>query len=116
LKKFYFYILGLLSGLANGIFGSGGGMIVVPLLEKAGIETHKAHATSVAVILPLSILSSFLYYSYGHFNLADALKFLPGGILGAITGCFLLRKIPDKLLKRGFGVILIIAGIRLLIK
>ena len=50
--------IGLVTGFANGLFGSGGGTIVVPAMERfLGEEEHKAHATAIAVILPLSLLS-----------------------------------------------------------
>ena len=61
--KFYFYILGIITGLANGLFGSGGGIIAVPMLKKSGLSTKEAHATSIALTLPLSIVSSIFYYN-----------------------------------------------------
>ena len=91
-------------------------MIVVPFLEKADVEPQKAHATSLAIILPLSIVSSFLYYRYGNFNIIEALKYIPGGIIGAIVGAVLLKKIPNIMLKKTFGIIIIIAGVRLFLK
>lgn len=109
-------MLGIISGFANGIFGSGGGIVIVPLLEKANVEPQKAHATSIAIILPLSIISSIFYFSYGNIPLNDALKFIPGGIVGAFTGSIFLKKISNKKLKKIFGIIIIIAGVRLLIK
>ena len=116
LKKIFYYILGLISGFANGLFGSGGGMIVVPMLEKADIEPQKAHATSLAIILPLSILSSIIYFNFGNFSFMEALKFIPGGIIGAIIGAIFLKKVPNILLKRIFGIIMIIAGVRLFLR
>ena len=97
MKKAYYYILGLVSGIINGIFGSGGGMIVVPLLEKADIKTKKAHATSIAIILPLSIASAIIYLSYGHLEFFQGLKYIPGGIIGTILGCIFLKKSQQKL-------------------
>jgi len=116
LKKFYFYLLGAITGLANGIFGSGGGMIAVPLLEKANLNPQKSHATAIAITLPLSIISAYIYFKNGHINLNDALKYLPAGLIGAIVGGIFLKKIPNKLLKKVFGVVLIISGVRLLMK
>ena len=52
---------GSITGLLNGLFGSGGGMVAVPLLEHSGLEPAKAHATSIAVILPLTALSAGSY-------------------------------------------------------
>jgi len=115
-KKFYFYILGLITGFANGFFGSGGGLIAVPLLEKTDLNCQKSHATSIAITLPLSIISAFIYLKSGHLELSDATKYLPAGFLGAIIGGIFLKKIPNKMLKKVFGVILVISGIRLLIK
>ena len=51
---------GGVTGLLNGLFGSGGGMVAVPLLEHGGLEPARAHATSIAVILPLTALSAEL--------------------------------------------------------
>ena len=59
MKKIYFYILGAVTGAVNGIFGSGGGVVAVPMLNGAGIEAKKSHATSLALTLPLSVISAF---------------------------------------------------------
>ena len=57
-------LAGAAAGLVNGFFGGGGGMVLVPLLtQKCGLEQRKAFATSVAIILPLCILSSVIYFS-----------------------------------------------------
>ena len=61
IKKFYFYILGAVTGIINGIFGSGGGIIAVPMLDKAGFEPKSSHASSIAITLPLSIVSAIFY-------------------------------------------------------
>ena len=65
-KRWYFIFLGLVAGILNGLFGAGGGVAVVPMLENAGIEPKKAHATSISIILPLSILSGIFYLISGH--------------------------------------------------
>ena len=116
MKKFNFYLLGILTGLANGLFGSGGGMIAVPLLEKSELDCQKSHATSIAITLTFSIISSFIYYKSGGLKFSDAMKYVPAGLLGAIAGAIFLKKIPNRLLKKLFGAILIIAGVRLLIR
>ena len=48
-------------GAANSLFGGGGGMIAVPLLQKTGMSEKSAHATAILVILPVSLLSFVLY-------------------------------------------------------
>ena len=52
---------GFFAGALNGLLGAGGGMVVVPLLDKAGLPPKKSHATSVCVILPICIFSAVLY-------------------------------------------------------
>ena len=113
-SKAYYYIVGGVTGIANGLFGSGGGMLSVPLLENTGLEAKKAHASSIAITLPLSVVSTVIYSLKGHINYSLALKYIPLGLLGAIAGSWLLKKISNKILKKIFGVILIISGIRML--
>lgn len=108
--------MGAIIGFLNGFFGSGGGLIAVPFLEKTGMEAKKCHATSIAIILPLSIISTILYYIKGNIDISLALKYIPAGILGAIAGSYFLKKIDNTALKRIFGLILIISGIRLFLK
>lgn len=74
--KLYFYILGLITGLANGLFGSGGGIIAVPMLKKSGITTKESHATSLALTLPLSIVSCFFYIRNSDKILPDSLRLI----------------------------------------
>ena len=114
--KLYFYILVLITGLANGLFGSGGGIIAVPMLKKSGITTKESHATSLALTLPLSIVSCFFYIRNSDKILPDSLRLIPFGLAGAIIGGIIMKKIAPKYLKKAFGIILIISGLRLFIK
>ena len=115
-KRWYFVFLGLAAGILNGLFGAGGGVAVVPMLEKAGIEPKKAHATSISIILPLSILSGIFYLISGHISFETALPYLPLGIVGALMGGWLLQKIPNDLLRRIFVIIIIISAVRIFLK
>lgn len=108
-------LLGAVTGIANGFFGSGGGIIAVPMLKKQGLPAKKAHACSLAVTLPLSAVSAAFYIKGGGFDVKaawGALPLIPMGLLGALLGTALMKKIPTKMLSRLFGVILIAAGIR----
>ena len=115
-KRWYFIFLGLVAGILNGLFGAGGGVAVVPMLENAGIEPKKAHATSISIILPLSILSGIFYLISGHISFETALPYLPLGIVGALMGGWLLQKISNELLRRIFGIIIIISAVRIFLK
>ena len=108
--------IGFAAGILNGLFGAGGGIIVVPLLERTGIEAKKAHATSIAIISALSIASGVIYYLQGKLIFGEILWYLPTGALGAVIGAFLLKKISNNLLRIIFGVIMIISAVRLLLK
>lgn len=110
-------IIGVVSGILNGMFGAGGGLMAVPLIEKLlKAEPKKAHATSVAIIMPLSVVSAFLYYKGEYIDFSSALKFVPFGIVGAIVGGILLKKISNVWLRRIFGAIMIFSAIRMVIK
>ena len=114
-KKLYFYILGAVTGICNGLFGSGGGIAAVPMLQKGGVDVKKSHATSLALTLPLSVVSAFFYAYKSNFRWGDALPLIPFGLAGAVLGGLLMKKIPNTLLKRVFGVILIVSGGRILL-
>ena len=107
---------GLLTGFVNGLLGAGGGMLAVPILERFDIEKKKAHASAVAVIMPLSLFSAVLYLINGSVTIGDAVKYVPWGLLGAAVGTFLLKKLPDKWIRRMFSVFMIWAGIRLFMR
>ncbi len=107
---------GIIIGIINGLLGAGGGMLAVPMLKKSGLNQKEAHASSIAVILPLSVISAAAYLLKGNVVLKDALPYLLPGALGAVLGAYLLNKISDKWLRKVFGVFMIWAGIRLLIK
>ena len=111
-----FGLVGLAAGILNGMFGAGGGMIVVPMLEKAGINPKNSHATSIVIIAGLSFLSFFGYYFGGHIDFQNTLGYIPAGAVGVIFGSHLLKKIKTDLLRRIFGIIIIISSIRLFFK
>lgn len=107
--------VGAFSGAVNGFFGSGGGMLAVPLLEENGTETKKAHATSLAIMLPLSIVSAFIYMQKGSIDMKAALSYIPGGLLGVLAGSFILKKISSDMLQKLFACVMIYFGIRMLL-
>ena len=114
-KKLFFAIIGFVAGMLNGLFGSGGGVVVVPGLELSGTEPKKAHATSVAVILALSVVSAVAFILMGNVKFMDMLIYLPGGLFGGFIGAKFLRSIDNLWLKRIFGVLMMISGIKLVI-
>jgi len=109
-------IIGIVMGLVNGLFGSGGGTILVPcLVFLMDIEDHKAHATAISIILPISIVSSLIYYRYDVVDLQLTLKVALGSVAGALAGSCLLNKLSVGILRKVFGIFMIIAAIRMIL-
>ncbi len=110
--------IGLVTGFANGLFGSGGGTIVVPAMERfLKVEEHKAHATAIAVILPLSLLSLGIYlWKTGLGEVWQiALWASVGGLVGGIVGAKLLGRISGIWLHRIFGAFMLAAAVRMIL-
>ncbi len=109
-------LIGLLTGIINGIFGSGGGTLLVPcLVFLLGVEDHKAHATAISVILPMSIISAVVYYRYQVTDLPLTLKTAVGSVAGALAGSLLLNRVPIYLLRKVFGIVMIVAAARMVL-
>lgn len=112
-KKYRFLCTGALAGLANGLFGAGGGLFLVPLLSRwCGLPVRGAFATSVAVIFPLSILSAILYYMHGALPVSDALPYLIGGAAGGLIAGQIFQNVRMVWLRRAFGALILYGGIR----
>ncbi len=111
MKEFF---KGLLCGGLNGFFGSGGGVVAVPVLESDGCDTKAAHASSVALIFVLSLVTAVFYGINGNLDFDTAWTYVPWGLGGAIAGSLFLRKISSVWLHRVFGALIIVASVRIL--
>ena len=108
--------LGLITGFVNGLFGSGGGTILIPFLEgKLNVDEHKSHATAIAVILPISIVSSIVYIKNIEVDWKNFLPVIMGSIVGGFVGARILNRIPGKFIHTIFGITMIIAAFRMII-
>ena len=115
-KYLKYAVIGIITGTANGMFGSGGGTIAVPaMVHLLGADEHKAHATAISVILPLTVVSSVLYISKGYADWGLSLKVTAGGIAGGYIGARLLNICPEKILRKIFAVFMVAAGIRMIL-
>ena len=114
-EKLYSVLTGSVAGLINGLFGGGGGMIVVPmlvyLLKK---EPRVAHATAILLILPMSIASGLLYASFGSFRWQTGLPVGIGVIIGGALGAVLLGKLSSKWIIVVFSLVMAAAGVKML--
>lgn len=96
------------AGLVNGFFGGGGGMVLVPLLMgRCGLDRRRAFANSVAIILPLCVLSAGIYFAKGNLDIRTALPYLAGGLVGGWIGGKIFEKVPVVWLKRAFALLIL---------
>ena len=115
-SKLRFVLAGALAGMTNGLFGGGGGSVLVPLLTRyCRLDQREAFATSVAVILPLCVLSAAIYLLRGGLDWAAALPYLVGGAAGGDGGGRWFQGANMLWLKRAFGLLLIYGGARCLL-
>ena len=98
-------------GLANGLFGGGGGMIAVPMLQNTGLDEKGAHATAILLILPVSLLSFFFYAWKGLYDLSVLIPTAFGVTAGGALGAWLLGKLPVKIVNIVFACLQAAAGI-----
>ncbi len=107
---------GLVGGVLNGLFGSGGGSVAVPILEHGSSDAKSSHAMAVALMFFISIVSAAGNIVLGHFPIETVKPLLPAGIMGASAGALMLRKVDNDVLRRVFGALLIYSGGRMLLK
>ncbi len=109
-------VIGILSGLMAGVFGIGGAIIVIPaLVFILGLSQHDAQGTSLAFMLPpVGILATWNYWKAGHVDWKIALVLSLTFVVGAYFGSHLSINIPDKLLRRMFGILMIVMAMKLI--
>ena len=109
-------VTGAFAGSANGFFGAGGGLFLVPLFIKwLKMDEKKAFATSVAVVFPMSAISLIVYFFKGNIQFMSVLPVLCGGFAGGVLSGRVFGSIPTTLLRRTFGLLIIYGGVRALL-
>ena len=108
--------IGLFGGVTSGLFGIGGGVVIVPaLVYWAGFSQHKATGTSLAVLLPpIGLAATLEYYRNGNVDLRAALIIATTMLVGAWGGAFISNQIKGPHLRLIFGVFVTGLGIYLL--
>lgn len=107
--------IGAVAGILSGLFGIGGGMLIVPaLVILAHFPLKLALGTSLgALLLPVGLLGAYTYHQHGHVNVGAALLLGVGLLFGAWGGARLAHALPPVTLQRMFAVFLVIAAARL---
>lgn len=109
-------LIGLLGGFVSGLLGVGGGIIMVPLmLVFLGYTQHQAQGTSLAILaVPVTLVSAYNYYKEGEINWKFALIMALCFVVGGYLGSKLAITINQSLLKKIFGAIMLIAGLKMM--
>ncbi|HEY8318549.1 MAG TPA: sulfite exporter TauE/SafE family protein [Amnibacterium sp.] len=107
-------VIGIVGGLLSGLFGIGGGIVMVPLLTGIGkLDQRSAAATSLAAIVPTAIVGAGTYLAAGQADLLAALLISVGAIPGALLGSAMLKRLPVALLRWMFIVFMLLVAARL---
>lgn len=111
-------LIGLVAGIAGGMFGIGGGAIMVPaMVILLGLDQKFATGTSLAAqVLPIGILGAVVYYRSGNLNLKYAALIAAGLVVGNLLGALFANQpfVSGEAIKKAYGVFLIIVAIRYL--
>jgi uncharacterized membrane protein YfcA len=112
-------IVGLVSGITSGLFGVGGGIVMVPamifFLSPPIRDIKMAIGTSLAVIIPTALMGSYKHFIQGNVDWRTALSIAPLAIAGGWLGAWLTTQISAGNLRRAFGGFLMLVGLRLLL-
>lgn len=109
-------VVGILAGVVAGGLGVGGGIIIVPALVFIfGFTQHQAQGTSLAVLLPpISILAVINYHKKGFIDYKFALVLIATFVIGSYLGSLVSIHIPAKSLKKIFGLLMLVAGFKMI--
>lgn len=115
MQPFLIAAVGAVAGILAGLLGIGGAIIVVPaLVFFFGMTQQQAQGTSTAfLLLPVGLLGTYVYYERGLVNVKWALLLASGFFLGSFLGAKVATSIPNDILQKIFGSLLIVLGIRM---
>ena len=112
-----YLLLGISVGVLSGIVGIGGGIMIVPaLVYLFHMSQHKAQGTSLGALLaPIGALAFWEYYKAGNVDVKAAFLIAFGFLIGGYFGGLWAQRLPDIILQRSFGALLLLIGIKLLV-
>ena len=112
MKELLYVILGLTAGTLSGIFGIGGGVIIIPaLVFLAGMTQHQAQGTTLALMLPpIGLLAVMRYYRNGHVNFYVAAFICVGFLVGGLLGANIAEAFSSIAMRKAFGIFLMIVS------
>lgn len=110
-------VIGIITGIMAGILGIGGAVIMIPaLVYLLGISQQTAQGTSLAVMLPpVGVIAAYNYYKAGHVNIKFAIILAVFFLVGSYFGSKLALTLPQPVLKKIFGVLLLLVAAKMLL-
>jgi hypothetical protein len=113
LQLFLILVVACVVGVCAGLFGVGGGVLLVPLLVLLfAFEQHTAQGTSLMALVPPVGLLAFLNYSHAHeVSWTVGLLIMPGVIIGSLVGSRLAQRLSPRRMRRVFAVFLLLLGV-----
>ena len=117
MNQLLYIILGLTAGIFSGIFGIGGGTILIPaLVFLFGLTQHQAQGTTLAIMVPpIGLLAAWRYWQAGNVKMSVAAFICAGFFVGGLIGAHFIQEVPDPLLKKMFGVFLLFISLRMIL-
>ncbi len=115
MNNIVFVAIGLGAGVLAGMFGIGGGIVIVPaLILLAKFPPHMATGTSLAIfLLPVGMLGAYAYYKEGNVRVVPALLLALGVFLGSYFGARIAQQLSPLVLKRAFSLLLVVVAARM---
>ena len=108
--------LGLAAGVLSGVFGVGGGILFVPTLVALGLGQVEAAATSLLAIVPTAATGVIRQRASGNLKVKAALVLGVASIVGAEVGVRIAKAVDEDVLRRAFGVLLLVVAVQLAIR
>jgi uncharacterized membrane protein YfcA len=109
-------LVGIAGGLTSGLLGVGGGIVLVPMLTRfLRLDQRRAQATSLAILVFTALAAAITYQAVGTVDLRLAGLLALGSVPGVRVGALASSRVPAATLRRGFGVLALIVGVRLLL-
>ena len=111
-----FVLIGIVAGILSGMFGIGGGVIIVPaLMYLCGFSQLKAQGTSLAILLPpVGIFAFIEYYKKGQVNVQAGVLIVIFLVIGSVLGSRLAQNLPMEVLRKSFGILMILISLKMI--
>lgn len=111
-----YVLLGFVAGVFGGVFGLGGGTILIPAMVMLfGLTQHQAQGTTLAIMIPpIGLLAAWRYFQTGNVKIAMAGFICLGFFFGGWVGANVVQGVSEPVLKRLFGVFLMVISLRMI--